>query len=95
MRTFDNNWRHRFGETKITDDETDRQYILVAGLCDDYEKSEINNSDTIYIRLYNDEDNLLIGTWINYIKQCHHLSINIQEKIIKFAARMEQMRSFV
>jgi hypothetical protein len=103
VRFLDDGWKIRFGEVQITDDKTNQQYTLVVGIMED--GSEANKGSLLYLRLYDNKDELIVGTWVASFKErlkglqtlnrSIHPSNNVIEKCIKCAERMEQMKVFI
>jgi len=101
MRSLDNShhWYFRFGEFSIIDDN--KSYALVVGLVDgDDEDSE---EPTTYIRLYDEQNRLIIGTWLNQLKykaySTERISNNLKIKCIELAKqcepRIKSMKVFI
>jgi hypothetical protein len=94
MRNLDGSksWDFRIGETKIFDTKNDISYTLVVGYIDQPNQS----NTTLYVRVYDQNDDLIVGTWFyDFFKGgAKYFSSNIVEQCIKCARRMEKLTVF-
>jgi len=85
-------WHTRFSEIEIIDNSI--SYILEIGYLDVW----FNDEYELYFRLFKENDELIIGTYVKNIFSSSLyiiISIDICNKIIDAAKRIEKLKAFI